>query len=383
VAFEVEVECTKVASEETAARQVETPVFAGQINASPISPTENSLSTRSKKPLSTPDYTRNIMRSVPSSVVLITASTDTVGDPLDAFDNCFGAIVSSFNTVTIAPSPIISFNLRQPSRTLDTLLKMRKFQVTALHGSEQGKIIANAFLQHQHANAFRYLATKTNVRVYKRPLVESTDNVIGPHDERVQAPHLYCKAVLARMNCEVIRDKCVEVGDHTIVVARVLWAFHRTAHDGKARDTGLIYYNRDFGSVSRKVTLQEEFRKGGPSTALFSTSKCSPEKLTGTGTREMLDKVIPTSSFPTSSSDENHQTSSKPRQRVLSRQVVHRLQSLARRRQNPPTQYKQTDGRLPISATSTKDMTHPVDLFPTFDLLDGDITVRQKKKKKP
>ena len=63
------------------------------------------------------------MRRVPYPVAIITA-TDPSGRPdTSAFR---GMTVSSFNTVTLSPRPVISFNVRRPSETLNALLASRR-----------------------------------------------------------------------------------------------------------------------------------------------------------------------------------------------------------------------------------------------------------------
>jgi flavin reductase (DIM6/NTAB) family NADH-FMN oxidoreductase RutF len=69
------------------------------------------------------------MRRVPYPVAIITA-TDPAGlQDTTAFR---GMTVSSFSTVTLTPHPVISFNVRRPSETLNALLASRRFLVHLL-----------------------------------------------------------------------------------------------------------------------------------------------------------------------------------------------------------------------------------------------------------
>lgn len=68
------------------------------------------------------------MRRVPYPVTIITAT--------DPDTTSFrGMTVSSFNTVTLTPQPVISFNVRRPSETLNALLSSGRFLVHLLSPS--------------------------------------------------------------------------------------------------------------------------------------------------------------------------------------------------------------------------------------------------------
>jgi flavin reductase (DIM6/NTAB) family NADH-FMN oxidoreductase RutF len=53
--------------------------------------------------------------------------------------------VSSFNTVTLTPHPVISFNVRRPSETLNALLASRRFLVHLLAPSAATATLARDF----------------------------------------------------------------------------------------------------------------------------------------------------------------------------------------------------------------------------------------------
>lgn len=89
---------------------------SSQISQSPSAP-----------PLS--ERVRLLMRRVPYPVAIITA-TDPSG-PQDT-TSFRGMTVSSFNTVTLTPHPVISFNVRRPSETLNALLASGRFLVHLL-----------------------------------------------------------------------------------------------------------------------------------------------------------------------------------------------------------------------------------------------------------
>ncbi|KAJ5898982.1 hypothetical protein N7495_003726 [Penicillium taxi] len=69
------------------------------------------------------------MRQVPYPVAIITATDPTGAQDTTSFR---GMTVSSFNTVTLTPNPVISFNVRRPSETLNALLASGRFLVHLL-----------------------------------------------------------------------------------------------------------------------------------------------------------------------------------------------------------------------------------------------------------
>ncbi|KAJ5570041.1 uncharacterized protein N7459_009471 [Penicillium hispanicum] len=82
------------------------------------------------------------MRRVPYPVAIITA-TDPSG-PSDT-TSFRGMTVSSFNTVTLIPHPVISFNVRRPSETLNALLASGRFLVHLLAPGSATATLARDF----------------------------------------------------------------------------------------------------------------------------------------------------------------------------------------------------------------------------------------------
>ncbi|KAJ5934870.1 hypothetical protein N7466_004417 [Penicillium verhagenii] len=104
--------------------------------SSPNTPPKNCPSS------SISDQVRLLMRRVPYPVAIITA-TDPTGAP--GTSSFRGMTVSSFNTVTLTPNPVISFNVRRPSETLNSLLASRRFLVHLLAPGPATAILARNF----------------------------------------------------------------------------------------------------------------------------------------------------------------------------------------------------------------------------------------------
>ncbi|KAJ5631114.1 uncharacterized protein N7484_011214 [Penicillium longicatenatum] len=111
---------------------------ASALNAQEAQPTPTNEQAQSSKTNTPPknssassisEHVRLLMRQVPYPVAIITAT-----DPSGASDTSSfrGMTVSSFNTVTLTPNPVISFNVRRPSETLNALLTSQRFLVHLL-----------------------------------------------------------------------------------------------------------------------------------------------------------------------------------------------------------------------------------------------------------
>jgi flavin reductase (DIM6/NTAB) family NADH-FMN oxidoreductase RutF len=166
-----------------------------------------------------------MMRDMPHSVVVVTACSERDGplkpteDPeaiedipnLSPFYESFcGVTISSMTSVTLGPPAIISFNLRIPSRTLSGILQHQLFRIHLLGAFSSGAEVANSFIQHKHAEAFRFLAQKGRWIGFG---TNPTSNVM--------APLIRGAGVKGHLVCRIMRDKCIEVGDHMVVVATV------------------------------------------------------------------------------------------------------------------------------------------------------------------
>jgi len=178
------------------------------------------------------DVLRSAMRTLAHSVVVVTASCESSSpaspesiDPNQDnvellspyYRNFCGAAISSLQTVTLGPPAMISFNLKIPSRTLSGLLHHKQFGVHLLRNKPEGQLVADAFIQQSHSEAFRALTRRGLwVGLGLSPRQPRTDN-----PENGVVPIIRGNGVYSFMRCEVIPDKCVVVGDHMVVIAKV------------------------------------------------------------------------------------------------------------------------------------------------------------------
>lgn len=220
-----------------------------------------------------------------------------------------GATISSFTTVTLHPEPIISFNLKLPSRTWDAILDCRHFNLHLLHASQDGASLAHLFTQ-PHSNASEFLRRLT--RLHKGTPIPSGEaegaaqnlsprltggrtTVYFTEARTYPRPRLRGEAILARLAVELLRDKCVQVGDHVIVVARVvdlMWNIDISTEDAE----GLAYAKRGYRGVSAEIKpghMEEDgaTERGGSATSATAAAvkeqepeQSDPEDFSSEGT---------------------------------------------------------------------------------------------------
>ncbi|OJJ97875.1 hypothetical protein ASPACDRAFT_122587 [Aspergillus aculeatus ATCC 16872] len=242
-------------------------------------PSQTPLSTQpTQQDLST--QIRLLMRQVPYPVAIIT-STDphahartsaspSPSQPSSSSSPFRGMTVSSFNTVTLHPTPIISFNVRRPSETLTALQSSGRFLVHLLAPHPRTAALARDF-----SRGNRRLGILPAPETGDKPGEEEpgtagyefaalppspveSENVssTNPNTKDAHPPPL---PLLRRRNrspgsaanpkdqekvddfpfvfeCRVL-PQSIQVQDHTIVVGRVVRAITRPKHAGEAAAT--------------------------------------------------------------------------------------------------------------------------------------------------
>ncbi|KAK6397532.1 hypothetical protein LTR65_006509 [Meristemomyces frigidus] len=165
------------------------------------------------------DNLRAVLRPLTHPVVLITsrmkrrkgtkASPGSQDDDV-YLEDCRGVTVSSFSAVTLHPKPIISFNLKVPSRTWAAMLSSESVCVHILAATPAAAALTHAFTQaHEQAH-----------RPFK--VARRLGGVVMANAMGTRPPKIYhAEAVLARLFARVLVQKCVEVGDHVVVLAEV------------------------------------------------------------------------------------------------------------------------------------------------------------------
>ncbi|KAL9096476.1 MAG: hypothetical protein Q9165_001473 [Trypethelium subeluteriae] len=138
----------------------------------------------------------------PSEVPVITSS-----ETIDPRFFC-AMTVSSMTTVSLSPDPIVSFNIKTPSRTLDAIMSHNSFNMTLLSSNRYGVRIADAFTHGDAESGFRQVQDG-GATISFRP------------DCFPRAPTITSQGAMAHCACKVLPEKCVQVVDHVIIVAQV------------------------------------------------------------------------------------------------------------------------------------------------------------------
>ncbi|KAJ5224548.1 FMN-binding split barrel-like protein [Penicillium citrinum] len=185
--------------------------------SSPQSATLHSTSTPSIS-----ESVRLLMRRVPYPVAIITATDPSAPSDTTAFR---GMTVSSFSTVTLTPHPVISFNVRRPSETLNALLSSGRFLVHLLAPSPATATLARDFSKGNTTLAsmlsghgdFEFNAltpSRDNGPSQERPLPILRRRGKSP-DQIVDFPFVF--------ECTLHPSK-IDVHDHSIVLGTVVRA---------------------------------------------------------------------------------------------------------------------------------------------------------------
>lgn len=151
--------------------------------------------------------------------------------------------VSSLTTVTMDPVPIVSFNVRRPSRTLDGIMRYKTFSIHILDGSESGAEIAHSFTQGSAEDAFKEGRKRGLFNTY---LADGPT----PNGRALYAPKIVAPSVMARLRCDIIPEKMVEIGDHAVVFASVQAATPSPHLDSA---NGLLYQAGSYRGVGAPV----------------------------------------------------------------------------------------------------------------------------------
>jgi flavin reductase (DIM6/NTAB) family NADH-FMN oxidoreductase RutF len=143
--------------------------------------------------------------------------------------------MSSFTSLTLAPpSPLISFNVATPSRTLDAIAAAGRFNVHVLSGDARGAAVANHF-------------TRGNADL-DGSVFDGLDGVVLSENGGRMPPLLEGEGVLYVLRCKLAVEDApsgglVPVRDHVIVVGQIEEVMSGTSMDG---EFGLAYADRRY-----------------------------------------------------------------------------------------------------------------------------------------
>ena len=163
-----------------------------------------------------------------------------------------GLLVSSFNTVALTPHVYVSFNVRLPSNTYTGMQRYHGFTASGV----KDPVVADAFVKRRHPSG-----DETEPDENRWQGLVTTDGKLKPG-----------MGGTWWMHCRLVQEKCVEVGDHVIVVGEVLACGGYWRGEG----TGLVYAEGAYRKVEPAVDGMEQHIKQGfrrPSSHLLFGSK--------------------------------------------------------------------------------------------------------------
>ncbi|UKZ58085.1 hypothetical protein TrVGV298_011950 [Trichoderma virens] len=188
--------------------------------SSPIPPTADPTS-----PAALSEQIRSIMRLLPHSVVVCTSIH---GETPRAMT------MSSFTSLTLSPTPLISFNIATPSRTLDAIKESRHFNIHIMSGDELGVQVADRFTRGNTDDVFDGLEYDTS----------KTDG----------APLLKGEGIMYALRCRLLPDEptrgLLKVRDHVIVVGEVVEMIPGSC----VNKFGLSYADRKYRQIGSVIS---------------------------------------------------------------------------------------------------------------------------------
>lgn len=257
----MEVKELELASVGRSSRSLRTPaIAASSVNhaATPMNTAKQTTADNKidESPRTSAEDMKLALRALAHPVVLITSqlmTSATLGHRNDALPFSRGMTVSSFNSVTLTPNPIVSFNIRIPSRTWDAISSSGHFNAHVLDATPEGAALAHAFtLPYERPDEPFFRVRRMGASIS-----------IGPKNR--PSPLLRLDgAISATIGAKVLRDKCVEIGDHMVVVAeasrvRLLGAKSEAVGKQSAGEiaAGLTYGRRQYRSVGAEIQPAE------------------------------------------------------------------------------------------------------------------------------
>ncbi|TWU78311.1 hypothetical protein ED733_008448 [Metarhizium rileyi] len=196
--------------------------------SSPKAPTSNPDAETSL-----PEQLRSILRLFTNPIVVCTATHH--GTPR-------AMTMSSFTSLTLFPTPIVSFNVATPSRTLDAITSSKEFNIHVLAGDESGASVADHFTRGNVDGVFDTIEGAT----YTRGKEQEQDGTCS-------APLLEGEGILRVLRCRLLRDGTtgglVRVRDHVIVVGEVV----ETIPGNQTKEFGLAYADRRYRQVGSVI----------------------------------------------------------------------------------------------------------------------------------
>jgi flavin reductase (DIM6/NTAB) family NADH-FMN oxidoreductase RutF len=157
--------------------------------------------------------------------------------------------MSSFTSLSLDPSPIVSLNIASPSRTLDAVSASRHFNVHIMAGDAAGARVADWFTR---GNA-------EGIKAFEEDrLWEGCGCSMAASADGTEPPMLMGRGILYVLRCRLLDEPSgglVRVRDHFIVLGEVLDIVEgegTSLNNGEER-FGLIYADRKYRQLGNTM----------------------------------------------------------------------------------------------------------------------------------
>ncbi|KAK3366085.1 flavin reductase like domain-containing protein [Lasiosphaeria ovina] len=202
------------------------------------------------------EQVRGLMRLLAHSVVACTSTFPGSGTEPTAPR---AMTMSSFTSLALSPTPVVSFNISTPSRTFDAVEASRRFNIHVLADDASGARVAD-WLARGNAgglHVFEKLAEECQCQV----TVQEQEGAGDP-------PVLHGPGVLYVLRCRLLDQPSqglIKVRDHVIVLGEVLDILEgeraeRPNRGDKFQDSrfGLLYADRTYRQLGSCIIPREE-----------------------------------------------------------------------------------------------------------------------------
>ncbi|KAJ0117602.1 hypothetical protein J7T55_001800 [Diaporthe amygdali] len=202
--------------------------------------------------LSLPEQFRSVMRLLANSVVVCTSAGATSDSPTPVPR---GMTMSSFTSLSLHPTPLVTFNIATPSRTLDAVSRSRQFNIHILSGDVAGARVAEWFRKGNADDLGVFEADKLKDEC-------GCEVVAAESSGDGAAPLLKGPGVLFALRCNLLGDEpargLVRVRDHVIVLAEIVDIIEGEGGKSEPGPFGLAYADRLYRQLGSTMSLVED-----------------------------------------------------------------------------------------------------------------------------
>lgn len=192
------------------------------------------------------------MRLLAHSVVVCTSAAAT---PDSSTPVPRGMTMSSFTSLSLRPTPLVTFNIATPSRTLDAVSRSRQFNIHILSGDVAGARVAEWFRKGNAADLGVFEAEKLRGEC-------GCEVVPAEPSADVAAPLLKGPGVLFALRCSLLNDEpargLMKVRDHVIVLAEIVDIIEGDGERSEPGPFGLTYADRLYRQLGSTMALVED-----------------------------------------------------------------------------------------------------------------------------